>query len=145
MKRLRRPLSRSRRREPGTAAQARAGARGPGRRRPAYAPRSSDGAAEAPEVGVDLAAAWIRGLVLLVATVLPLPHAAGVRRAAGGGEGAALRVLGGALHHLSEGRPVRRPLRRLPDDLLAGLDVRRPRPLPARAAQDRALRPGGDG
>src|SRR6266478_1660252 len=134
---------RSRRREPGAPPQAGADHRSARRRRPALAPRSPDGAAEAPEVGADLADARIRRVVLLVAADLPLHDAADFRGAAGGRTGAALRLFGGTVHHLPEGGPLLGALRLLALHLLADLDVRRAGPLSPRAAQDRAVRAGG--
>src|SRR5207248_3931397 len=140
-----RPLPRrSPRREPGTAAQARGRQRRTGRRRPALAARSPDRAAQAAQVGADLAAARLRGFVLLVAADLPLPHAAGLRGAPRGREGAALRIVHRAFSHLPEGRPVCRTVRRLALHLLAHLVVRRPGPLLPRAARDRPVRGRSD-
>src|SRR5437867_13245028 len=142
--RRRRLPHRSPRREPGTAAQARSRQPRTGRRRSALAARSPHGAAQAAQVGADLAAARLRRFVLLVAADLPLPHAAGLRGAPRGREGAALRVVHRAFSHLPEGRPVCRTVRRLALHLLADLVVRRPGPLPPRAAQDRAVRGRSD-
>src|SRR5438105_1892033 len=90
--------------------------RRPGRRRPSFAPRAPARASPAPQVGGDLADGRFLRLLLLVATDLPLPHAAGVRGAARGREGAPLLLEPRALHDLPEGRLVRGPLHRLADD-----------------------------
>src|SRR2546425_10739333 len=135
---------RSPRREPGAVAQAGSEHGRTGRRRPALAARSPDRAAEASEVGGHLAPARVRCLVLLVATDLPFHDAARVRRAARRGEGAAFREQRGAVHHLSEGRSLRRTVRGLALHLLADLALRGAGAVPARAKEDRAVRARGD-
>src|SRR5207248_11652253 len=121
---------RSPRREPGVAPQAhRPGDRTRGRC-PAFSSRPSARASPAAEVGGDLAGGRLLRLLLLVAADLPLHDAAGAGGAAGGRKVAALLQQHRALHDLPEGRALRRPVRRLADDLLADLALRRARALP---------------